>query len=41
MDSFGASAPSDVLFEKFGITPDHVAQTAKDLIRKTIRRESV
>jgi transketolase len=39
MDSFGASAPGDILFEKFGITPDHVAQTAKDLIRKTSRRE--
>jgi len=34
MDSFGASAPASVLYEKFGITVDHVAQSAKELIKK-------
>ena len=32
MNSFGASAPADVLYEKFGITADGVAQAAKDLL---------
>jgi transketolase len=34
LDSFGASAPASVLYEKFGITVDHVAQAAKELIKK-------
>jgi len=34
LDSFGASAPASVLYEKFGITIDHVAQAAKELIKK-------
>ncbi|MEN6321198.1 MAG: transketolase [Syntrophaceae bacterium] len=34
MDSFGASAPAKVLFEKFGITADHVIRAAKALIKK-------
>jgi transketolase len=34
MDGFGASAPASVLYEKFGITVDHVAQAAKELIKK-------
>jgi transketolase len=33
MDSFGASAPSKVLYEKFGITVDHVIRTAKALMK--------
>ncbi|MCF7700032.1 transketolase [Loktanella sp. M215] len=32
MDGFGASAPAEVLFEKFGITAAHVVQAAKDLL---------
>ncbi len=32
MDSFGASAPAEELYEKFGITADNVAQKAKDLL---------
>ncbi|MCI2392887.1 transketolase [Aliiroseovarius sediminis] len=32
MDSFGASAPADVLFEKFGITADNVVAKVKDLL---------
>lgn len=32
MDSFGASAPADELFEKFGITPQNVADKAKALL---------
>jgi transketolase len=34
MDSFGASAPHRVLYEKFGITADHVAEAAKSLLRR-------
>jgi transketolase len=30
MDSFGASAPYKVLYEKFGITAEHVAQAARE-----------
>ena len=32
MDSFGASAPSDVLYEKFGITAQAVADNVKSLL---------
>ncbi|KIN72150.1 transketolase [Sulfitobacter guttiformis] len=32
MDRFGASAPAEELFEKFGITPEHVAAKAKALL---------
>jgi transketolase len=32
MSSFGASAPADELYEKFGITADNVAKQAKDLL---------
>ena len=32
MDGFGASAPAEVLFEKFGITADKVAEAAKALL---------
>lgn len=31
MDSFGASAPADKLFEHFGFTVDHVVDVAKSL----------
>jgi transketolase len=32
MASFGASAPAEVLYEKFGITAQNVAQTAMQLL---------
>ena len=34
MESFGASAPSPVLYEKFGITMENVIQTARGLMEK-------
>jgi transketolase len=34
LDHFGASAPGEVLFEKFGFTPEHVVATARELLRK-------
>ena len=33
MDTFGASAPAKLLFEKFGFTVDNVVKTAKEVIR--------
>jgi len=33
IDTFGASAPAPVLYQKFGITADRVAATAKQLLR--------
>ena len=33
MDGFGASAPASVLYEKFGITEEHVIQAAKKLVK--------
>ena len=32
MESFGASAPIDELYERFGITADKVAEAAKALL---------
>ncbi len=32
MSSFGASAPAEVLYEKFGITADNVAQVAQSML---------
>lgn len=37
IDHFGASAPGDVLFEKFGFTPENVASRAHDLIADLTR----
>jgi transketolase len=34
MDRFGASAPAAVLYEKFGLTVDHIADKARSLLRK-------
>ena len=34
IDRFGASAPGDVVLEKLGITGEHVAQVAKDLLSR-------
>ena len=31
METFGASAPADELFEKFGFTVEHVVETALSL----------
>lgn len=38
LDHFGASAPAEVLYEKFGITTDHVATVARDLVEKLVGR---
>ena len=32
IDHFGASAPADVLYEKFGITVDAVVEAAKEVV---------
>ena len=32
IDRFGASAPGTTVLEKLGITPEHVAETARELI---------
>jgi transketolase len=34
LDHFGASAPATVLYEKFGLTVDHIVDTARSLFRK-------
>ncbi len=34
IDHFGESAPGEVLFEKFGFTPENVAARAKKLVRR-------
>jgi len=34
LDHFGASAPGEILFEKFGFTPENVVATAKQLLMK-------
>jgi transketolase len=34
MDSFGASAPSPVLYEKFGITVENIIQAARNLVSR-------
>jgi transketolase len=39
MESFGTSAPAPVLYEKFGITAEHVVQAAKKLIMKDVDNE--
>lgn len=36
MKGFGASAPAEVLYEKFDITAAHVMQAAKDLLHKKV-----
>ncbi|MBL7102613.1 MAG: transketolase [Desulfobacteraceae bacterium] len=33
LDRFGASAPSKILYEKFGFTPDHLIKTALALVK--------
>jgi transketolase len=32
MERFGASAPAEVLFERFGFTPDRVADVAREVL---------
>ena len=34
MDHFGASAPSPVLFQKFGITTERVAEAGRGVVAK-------
>jgi transketolase len=33
MDTFGASAPGPVLYEKFGFTPDHILTAAREMLK--------
>jgi len=33
-DTFGESGPDDALLEKYGLTPEHVAQAARELLRR-------
>ena len=32
LDHFGASAPAEILYEKFGLTAEHLVKTAKELL---------
>ena len=34
MNSFGASAPQDLLLKKFGFTKENVVATAKEVLNK-------
>ncbi|MFC2103257.1 transketolase [Bacteroidota bacterium] len=34
IESFGASAPANILFEKYGITVDNIVKTSKNLLNK-------
>ncbi|MBW2622823.1 MAG: transketolase [Deltaproteobacteria bacterium] len=34
IDHFGASAPADVLFEKFGLTPERMVETVKGIMNR-------
>lgn len=34
IDTFGASAPADKLYEHFGLTPAHIAEEVKDFLKK-------
>ena len=34
IDHFGASAPANILFEKYGFTVDNVVSTALELVNK-------
>ncbi len=34
-DTFGESGPNDAILEKYGLTPDHIAQAARDLLQQT------
>ena len=36
MNRFGASAPGSVLMEKFGFTPEHVAEETLKLIKERV-----
>jgi transketolase len=36
LDHFGASAPGQILFEKFGITTEHVVAAVKELMKKRV-----
>ena len=38
LDRFGASAPSKILYEKFGFTSDHLVETALSLLRRPGRK---
>jgi len=36
MEGFGASAPANVLYEKFGVTANRVVETVKKLLKKSV-----
>jgi len=40
MESFGASAPADQLFEAFGFTIDNIVSTAKEILDSTNKKSS-
>ncbi|MBW1779677.1 MAG: transketolase [Deltaproteobacteria bacterium] len=40
LDRFGASAPSKILFEKFGFTSEHLVKTALTLIQRSVHENS-
>lgn len=40
MDRFGASAPGDIVMEKFGFTPEHLAVVAKDVLDRIIEKKN-
>jgi transketolase len=37
MEGFGASAPGERLFQEFKLTPEHAAETVKQLRAKGVR----
>ena len=41
MDGFGESAPAEVLFAKFGFTPEHIVQVAKDVMNRKKNAEKM
>ena len=34
-DTYGESGPDDALLEKYGLTPNHIAQAARELLRRS------
>ena len=34
MKTFGASAPGEILMEKFGFTSDHIVETARGMLKR-------
>lgn len=36
LDRFGASTPGPALFERFGVTPEHIEAALEDLLRQPL-----